>query len=219
MSTPPKYDKSVSLSSMKEQGYEYWCMKHRTKHPVPTVSDSMKYENVCERLIGNTIYWYFSVVVDASLPDFGNGAWIKCLVEAPIDPENNLYCGLYLVDDGESVEVNLLFERESWFFFPTSEVDTTLEAECHHIMDWDNGPFSKDKEPRDTETVASSKSAKGSRGSKRRNFRAAKKNKKRMLRQLSTKKARLQHLRKAQPGKARKRSKKMMLVIQKNKLL
>ena len=37
-------------------------------------------------------------------------------------------------------------------------------------MNWDNGPFSKDKEPRDTETVASSKSAKGSRGSKRRNF-------------------------------------------------
>ena len=71
MSTPPKYDTNVSLSSMKEQGYEYWCMKHRTKHPVPTVSDSMQYENVCQRLIGNTIYWYFSDVVDASLPDLG----------------------------------------------------------------------------------------------------------------------------------------------------
>ena len=107
MSTPPKYDKSVSLSSMKEQGYEYWCMKHRTKQPVPTVSDSMEYENVCQRLIGNTIYWYYSHLVDENLPGFGDGYWIKCLVEPTIIADNKLYCSLFLVDDGESVEANL----------------------------------------------------------------------------------------------------------------
>ena len=212
MSTPPKYDTNVSLSSMKEQGYEYWCMKHRTKHPVPTVSDSMKYENVCERLIGNTIYWYFSDVVDESLPDFGKGAWFKCLVQAPIEPEHNLYCGLLLVDDGDKVQVNLLFERESWFFFPTSEVDTTLEAECHDIMDWDNGPFSKDKEPRDTETVASSKSAKGSRGSKRRNFRergaAAKKSKQKNVAAIKHKKGKAPASQKGTTRKSKKKKQK-----------
>jgi hypothetical protein len=149
---PPNSNPRKGLPQMQKQGEEYWKFKQRTTRPIPTVEQTLQHTDLIDRMIGTNIYYFCPLEKNHPDYEFGKGEWLK----GQITGKEKLEAGkwvheIQLVEDGVPIHVDLLFDTESWFFYPPIvKKDPTLEADCHLVMDWDEGPFANEPGDRTT---------------------------------------------------------------------
>jgi hypothetical protein len=151
---PPNSNPRKGLPQMQKQGEEYWKFKQRTTRPIPTVEQTLQHTDLIDRMIGTNIYYFCPLTKNDSDYEFGKGEWLKGQITGKEELETGRWVHvIQLVEDGVPIYVDLLFEQESWFFYPPiskKRKDPTLEADCHLVMDWDKGPFANEPGDRPT---------------------------------------------------------------------
>jgi hypothetical protein len=133
---------------MPKQGEEYWKFKQCTTRPIPTVEQTLQHTDLIDRMIGTNIYYFCPLEKNDPDYEFGKGEWLKGEITGKEELDTGKWVHkIQLIEDGVPIYVDLLFDQESWFFYPPvskKKKDPTLEADCHLVMDWDKGPFANE---------------------------------------------------------------------------
>ena len=105
-----------------------------------------EFTELSHRLINKTIYFFAPLQRGEIGYKFGAGEWLQGkIIKNKQRPDSRWIQSVLLHDDNIFIEIDLLFDRESFFLFPfPPDDDDTLPADCTRAMDWEEGPFARE---------------------------------------------------------------------------